>query len=227
MTDELTVFLESFVPERKRALFEQLLGERTRWVTVVLEDVYQEYNASACLRSCDGFGVQDVHVVERRNTFEPDGQIALGSTQWLTLHRHDSTPDCLADLRERGYRIVATSPNEESRPLDELDVDAPLALLFGTEMRGLSETALAGADETVHIPMQGFTRSFNVSVSVALCLWHVTTRLRASTLEWRLSPEDRAAVHREWIRAAIGDRLPAYEQRWEEQRTTTATPPRP
>lgn len=216
--DDFTAFLEPFVSEGKRELFDSNLGDRTRWITVVLEDVYQQYNASACLRSCDGFGVQDVHVVEDRNTFEPDGQIALGAAQWLTMHRHDSTAECIDALHRDGYRVVATSPHGRSRSLAELAVDRPTALVFGTEMRGLSEEALELADETLHIPMRGFSESFNVSVCVAVCLWQLTQRMRATGVDWRLSAAERAALRGAWIRSAIGENLPAYERRWRESR---------
>lgn len=217
---ELTAFLEPFVSKHKRSLFDRVLEERTRWLTVVLEDVYQGFNASACLRSCEGFGVQDVHVVERRRDFKPDGQIAVGAPKWLTMHRHLSTPECYADLRERGYRIIATAPREDARPLAELDLDRPAALVFGTEKEGLTAEAIDGADETVFIPMHGFTESLNVSVCVALCLRDLTIRLRRddTTVDWHLTAEERAIVRAAWIRNAIGYRLPAYERRFRLER---------
>jgi tRNA (guanosine-2'-O-)-methyltransferase len=222
--NDLLAFLAGYVSPHKLDLFDRILEERTRWITLVLENVYREHNASACLRTSDAFGLQDVHVVEDRVRFRPDGEVALGASKWLTLERHADTAQCLAVLRERGYRIVATSPRAEARPLDEFDVNEPVALLLGTERQGLTRTALDGADDLLRIPMYGFTASFNLSVSAALCLHHFVTRLRRTEIDWRLTHAERDVLRREWIRAAIGPaKLPAYERRFAAERAAAGT----
>ena len=192
--------------DNKRQLFDHLAQQRTRHVTVVLEDIFQGHNASAVLRSCDCFGVQDAHVVERRNEYRISPDIALGSNKWVDYHMHHDILHTYDLLRQRGYRIVATTPHEDDALLPDLDISQPVALVFGTELTGLSDTAIAHADAYVKIPMYGFTESFNISVCCALCLYSVTERMRRTPgLPWQLSPEEQATLKLHWSTQAIRD----------------------
>ena len=210
----LADFLAQFVTEHKKALMSAALAQRTRYVTVVLEEIYQPHNASACIRSCDCFGVQDVHIIEGVNPYRINKEIALGAAQWLTLHRYGrpggaNTVRAVEALRAAGYLIGATTLRDASLPLKELPLDRKVALLFGTEEKGLSDTAHALADFNVHIPMVGFTQSFNISVSVALCLYELTGRLRRSDLPWELTAEEKNDLLLTWLMrtATRGDAL--------------------
>ncbi|MDQ7065275.1 MAG: RNA methyltransferase [candidate division KSB1 bacterium] len=201
-------YLSGFATENKRRKIEQVLDHRTRYVTVVLEDIYQPQNASAVVRSCDCFGVQDLYVIENRNIFEVKAGVVLGASKWVDIHRFnhtniDNTVACLTELKKRGYRLVATTPHRDDCMLEDLPLDGKMALLFGTEELGLSDTALSMADEYVRIPMFGFTESFNISVSVALCLYHIITALHKSDLPWRLTPVERLDIKLNWIRKVI------------------------
>lgn len=171
-------------PQRLRRM-DEVLSARTARIAVVFEDVYHPHNASAVLRTSECLGLQDVHIVERTKSFRPLRDIARGSARWLTLHRwggeHPGDIDaCLADLRSEGYAILATSPEADAVPLEEVPLERPLAVCFGTEETGLSPAAFAAADVKVTIPTPGFTRSLNVSVTAALVLHHLATRLRAT-----------------------------------------------
>lgn len=205
----LIAFLSEFVtPERKRRM-EEVLAERTRYLTVAVEDIYQPHNASAVLRTCDCFGVQDVHIIENRNEYRLNPGVELGTAQWLTLHRYrereKNTADAITGLRRHGYRIVATTPHTDQCSLAEFDVAAgPAALLFGTELDGLSREALELADEHLVIPMYGFVESFNISVSAAIILSSLTERLRRSGLNYTLSDEEQDALRLSWLRSSIG-----------------------
>ncbi len=197
---------------------QEVLSDRTRYLAVVLEDLYQPHNGSAVLRSCDAFGIQDVHIVERKNRYRTNPDIELGTSQWLTLHRHrgpESEPKTVLEaLRNAGYRTVATARREDAVPLGELDLEAgPVALLFGTEISGLTPETIAGADEALWIPMHGFVESFNISVSVALCLQELTRRLRSSTIDWALPEESRQQIYLDWIRKSIKN-VEAIEARY-------------
>jgi tRNA (guanosine-2'-O-)-methyltransferase len=199
-------YLAQFVTERRQRRMEEVLDRRTRYLTVVLEDVYQPHNASAVLRSCEIFGVQDLHVVERQNAFRPNRDIALGAGQWLTLHHYreeegqvSGTRRALQTLREQGYHVAAMTLREESMLLDDLELSQPVALCFGSEETGLSEEAHALADSFVKLPMFGFTRSFNISVTAALALNALTRRLHGSDLDWHLDEEERRALKLEWL----------------------------
>ncbi len=222
MDPDLLAYLSEFVTERRRRRMLEVLSERTRHLTVVLEDLYQPHNGSAVLRSCDAFGIQDVHIVERKNRYRTNPDIDLGTSQWLTLHRYQGTeaePEAgLGALRKAGYRTVATARREDAVPLDELDLEAgPVALLFGTEISGLTPETIAGADGALWIPMHGFVESFNISVSVALCLQELTRRLRASEIEWTLPEEARKEIYLDWIRKSIKN-VEALEARYTSER---------
>lgn len=195
-----------FFSENKRALFDRLAPLRTRHISVVLEDIYQSHNASAVLRSCDCFGVQDVHVVEARNPFNPAGDVAVGSSKWVDYYRYNSIQDVYRNLHAKGYRIVATLPHENDTMIGDLDISQPTALVFGTELTGLTQEAIDGADAYVKIPMYGFTESFNISVSAALSLFSLTERMRRdTTLQWRLSDDDLLDLKLHWAMQAVKD----------------------
>jgi tRNA (guanosine-2'-O-)-methyltransferase len=172
-------------------------------LAVVLEDVYQPHNASAVLRTCECFGVQDVHVVEGSNEFRISRTVDIGASKWLSLFRYADIETCADVLRERGYRLVGATPHEDSCPLDELRVEGPLAVLFGTEESGLSDSALAAADSFVSIPMRGFSESFNVSVSAALILRELAKKLRRSAPDWGLSAVEKLDLRLEWYRRSV------------------------
>ncbi len=205
---ELIDYLEKYVTGNKLAKFNAVLPNRTRHVTVVLEDIYQPHNASAVVRSCDLFGVQEMHVIENRHRYTLSSGVSVGASKWITLHRwnqrgEDNTTRCLGEIRNRGYRIVATTPRTDGVPLPDLPVEKPLALVFGTEETGLSAKALELADEAVTIPMVGFTESFNVSVSAALCLYEVMHRLWRSEVDWKLTAIEQEELRLVWMEKVL------------------------
>ncbi|MBQ0015689.1 MAG: RNA methyltransferase [Bacteroidales bacterium] len=191
--------------DNKRQLFDRLAAQRTRHVTVVLEDVYQSHNASAVLRSCDCFGVQDVHVVENRNRYCPNPDVAMGSNKWVDIYKRSSILDTYDALRAKGYRIVATLPHENDTMIGDLDVSQPTALVFGTELTGLTQEAIDHADAYVKVPMYGFTESFNISVCAALSLYALTERMRRSNIQWQLTDEDQTTLKLYWAMQVIHD----------------------
>ena len=196
----------SLISDNKRDLFDRLAPLRTRHIAVVLEDIYQSHNASAVLRSCDCFGVQDVHVIEANNPFNPAGDVAVGSSKWVDYYPYPDTPSAYSRLRDLGYRIVATTPHTDDTLITDLDISQPIALVFGTELTGLTQQAIDLADSYVKIPMYGFTESFNISVCAALSLFSLTSRLRKSPdIPWQLSPEQILDLKIHWCTQAIRD----------------------
>ena len=193
-------------PERV-ALFEKVVEERTDMQCVVLENIYQSQNASAVLRTCDCLGLQQVHIIENDNLYRINPDVALGSSRWLDLHRYnrkaDNTSDCLASLKAKGYMIVATLPHEKNVFLNDLDVTRKLAVVFGNELNGLSEAAIEAADIYMKIPMYGFTESFNISVSAAITMQNLGTRLRESGADYRLSPQRKLDTLIKWAKRSI------------------------
>ena len=203
MSADLMTFLEQFVTDDRLALFDRILDQRTRHLTVVVEEVFQSHNANAVVRSCECFGIQDMHVIEGRNTFDLTKGVNMGAAKWVDIHHHDRTADCIMSLKDQGFRVLATTPHTE-QTIDQVDVSTPVAILFGTELGGLTETALDLADERARIPMVGFTESFNISVSAALVLQDLTGRLRQDPdVDWTLSAEERAAIRLDWIKKSI------------------------
>jgi len=208
MTPELVKYLSDFVTERRVEQFNRVLEYRTRYASVILEDIYQPHNASAVLRSCDCLGIQDVHIIENNNKFNVEDGVALGSSKWLTLHKYppqkNNTISVLESMKQQGYRIVATTLHTKSIDLDEFDIEnGKFALLFGTELTGLTPEAISMADEYIKIPMFGFTESFNISVSAAIILHFLTHKLFRSSVSWKLSEEEIIALKYEWLMKTI------------------------
>jgi tRNA (guanosine-2'-O-)-methyltransferase len=207
--ETLQEYLLSFVTENKKQLFHSRLEERTRHLTVVLEDIFQPQNTNAVLRTADCFGIQDVHVIENTNGYDINPRVLRGALKWLDLTRYnlhqDNTMVCLQRLKQKGYLIVATSPSPHSIPLHEMPLDRPMALVFGNEKQGISQVVKREADIHMHIPMYGFTESLNVSVSAAICLHHLTTELRRSQVNWRMSDAERAELLYQWTRKVLKD----------------------
>jgi len=201
--------LESFITYDRLVLFNNILKERTRYVTVLLEDIYQPHNASAVLRSCDCFGVQDVHIVENQNNYNINPDVTLGSQKWLSLFKYNAnqnnTLTAINKLKAEGYKIIATIPDKSSTPLTHFSLsDSKTAILFGNELRGLSQDAMAMADENLHIPMYGFTESLNISVSAAIILQSLTHQLRATpNLKWQLEQHEQQEIMLAWLKRTI------------------------
>jgi tRNA (guanosine-2'-O-)-methyltransferase len=209
MKEKLINHLSTFVTERRIQLFNKLLDLRTRYITVVLEDIFQAHNASAVLRSCECFGIQDVHIIENSNPYKISPDVALGAEKWLSIYRYnqhtENTTTALNHLKKNGYRIVATSPHKNDCNLEDFDQQkGKFALIFGTELNGLSPLALDMADEYIRIPMAGFTESLNISVTAALCIHHLTGKLRNSmAIDWHLPVTEREDIMLNWLRTSI------------------------
>ena len=196
---ELIEHLENLLTPKRRDLFDKVIKNRTNHFTVATEDVYQLHNTSAVIRSCDVFGVQNIHVIEEKNRKKIDREIAMGAQKWVTLNRYHSSADCIASLREKGYQIVATLPHGRAVDVNDFDISQRSAIFFGTEQEGLSNEVLQQADKFLQIPMVGFTESLNISVSAAIILQQLTQKLRSSKISWQLSENEKNAVKMEWL----------------------------
>ncbi len=201
MNNRLLEEFYKLIPEEKGKLFDTVAAERTRHLTVALEEIYQEHNASAILRTCDCFGVQELHVIEKDNQYRVQRDIARGAGQWVDMFNYNlgSAPlsDCMNSLRNRGYKLVALTPDAEL-DIYSIPMEEPLALFFGTEWEGISDEVREHTDYQIKIPMVGFTESFNVSVSAALTLQALRERLKNSEIDWRLTEEEQTLVKIRW-----------------------------
>lgn len=201
MKNELLQAFYELIPEVKGQMFDEIASNRTRYLTVLLEEIFQEHNASAVLRSCDCFGIQELHVVESKNQYKVQRDIARGAGRWVDLFNYNEGPapllDAVSKLKSKGYKIAALTPDAELSIFD-LPLDQPVALSFGTEWEGISDEIREIADYKVAIPMVGFTESFNVSVSVALTLQALRQRLIESDVDWKLNEADQTDVKLKW-----------------------------
>ncbi|MEZ4779515.1 MAG: RNA methyltransferase [Flavobacteriaceae bacterium] len=200
---QLFEYLQTYLTERRKELFKEVLNMRTKHFAVVTEDVYQLHNTSAVMRSCDVFGIQDLHVIEERFGKRVDKEIAMGAQKWVDIYRHQNAVDCMKTLRANGYQIIATTPHDNSTLLHEFDVAKKSAFFFGTEKLGVSEEVMQQADGFLKIPMYGFTESLNISVSAAIILQEVVTRMRIEKVAWQLSAEEKLAMEFKWTQNSI------------------------
>ncbi len=208
MKQKLVELLSEQITDSRNASFNKVLKDRTKYLTVVLEDIFQSHNASAVLRSCDCFGIQDVHIIENRNEYSVDNDVALGASKWLNLTKYseeeNNTRAALKNLKKQGYRIVATTPHNNDVELYDFDVTkGKTAIVFGTELSGISDVVREEADEFLRIPMYGFTESFNISVSAALVLQHLAHEIRNKNIDWNLSEEELLDTKTQWLKTTV------------------------
>ena len=200
---KLLEYLESYLTEHRKERFDNVLSQRTKHFTVATEDVYQLHNTSAVIRSCDVFGIQEVNIVEELNSKRIDREIAMGAQKWVDLNRFHSVKECITNLKQSGYQIVATTPHEKDSVLEDFDISKKSCFFFGRETEGLSQEVIDQADCFLKIPMVGFTESLNISVSAAIILQHVTAKLKASDIEWQLTEEEIIDKRFDWCKKTI------------------------
>lgn len=200
-------FLLTLLTEQRKQRLLDHIRYRTRHLTVVIENLYQPHNASAVIRSCDCFGIQDLHIIENKNPYRVNPNIVLGSNRWINIEKHPNGPlttkHCLDGLKMYGYKIVATTPHIDSYTPENLPLDDKIALVLGAELEGISQEVNNNADYFLRIPMVGFTESLNVSVSAAICLYTLSNRLRSSAINWQLSPREQALTLIQWAKTNL------------------------
>lgn len=201
--------LSQFVSDHKKEMVNKVLNVRTRHITVVLEDIFQSQNASAVMRTVECMGLQDIHIIEQLTKYSINPRVLKGADKWLSLIRYnrkhtDNTKDCFSHLHEHGYRVLVADPSPEGVPVDTIDIaDQKIALVFGNELRGVSESAMRYADGIIRIPMYGFTESLNVSVSVAICLNILIPKLHAGAEKHFLRDEEKELLRLIWYRKIV------------------------
>lgn len=194
--------------EHKRVLFQRMASQRTRHICMVMEDIYQPQNSSAILRSAESWGIQNIHIIENRHSFAQHRRITKGAGDWLTIYRYnkatDNTSQCLNQLKDKGYTIATTALDHNSILLDELDLTKPTAIVLGTELTGVSDTARDLADVKFKIPMFGFTESLNVAAAAAVISYQTIQRIRANkNINWQLDEASQLALKIEWAKKSI------------------------
>ncbi len=187
---------------------ERVLSQRTRHVTLVLEDIFQSQNSSAAVRTCECLGIQDIHFIERQSHYSVNKKVLKGSNKWLDLIKYkekntNNTERCYQHLKANGYQILVTDPSPDGVSINDVPVDKKIALVMGNELEGISDYALNHADQKVNIPMFGFTESFNISVSAAICLNILLSKVRTLNNLWQLSNEEKQILRLHWLRKTV------------------------
>lgn len=205
---ELIAELSEYVMPERIEILNKVLHGRTRYMTVVLEDIYHSHNASAVMRTCECFGLQDLHVIENYNKFEIHPNIVRGASKWMTITHYkeqaNNTKPAVEELKQRGYRIVATTPHEGGVDLFDFDVEkGPFAVVIGSEKTGVSKEMMDLADEYLTIPMVGFTESLNLSVSAALVMSHLRRAIELKGMDISLSAEEKELLMIQWLMKSI------------------------
>lgn len=204
---ELLDHLLLFVSDNKKNLFDKIIDDRTKYLTVVLEDIFQPQNASAVLRTCDVFGVQDIHIIENYNKYNINPRVVHGASKWVNLHKYNKvenkTVACINSLKDKGYKVYGTTPHTNDCLIEDLPLDHKIAIMFGTEKDGLSENAIKNVDGFVKIPMYGFSESLNISVSAAICIYEIIKRLKATDINWQLTEEEKVEQLINWCKKTV------------------------
>lgn len=204
--DQRIAYLAEFMLPERFATMQRVVADRTRYMTVCAENTFHPQNASALVRHCEAFGVQELHAIEFLCGFQANTHIVRGTDKWVDIRRYESTSEAVEHLKEKGYRIVAATPHTNDLTPDSFDVSkGKFCIVFGTEKQGISPEIMAVADEFVKIPMYGFVESLNVSACAAILIQGFVDRLHRSEVDWRLSPEEQSELLYRWMRESVKD----------------------
>lgn len=209
--------MSQFVMEERFETIKRVLDNRTQYMALCAENTFHPHNASALIRHCDAFGVQDFHTIESLCDFRPSKNVVQGTVNWIDPYRHSRTSEAIDYFRANGYRVVATTPHDSETTPELFDIEGgKFALIFGTELQGVSDEMIESADEFLKIPMYGFIDSLNVSASAAIVLHVLAQRLHSSEVDWQLSDNEYARLLLDWTMKTVRKSekiLMRYEQR--------------
>ncbi|MBV2224933.1 MAG: RNA methyltransferase [Cloacibacterium sp.] len=191
-------YLKQFLTDERLSKIEYFSQESSDFVLPVMEDVYQFRNAAAIVRSVEACGFHHVVALEEENVFNPNLKVTKGAETWVKVEKMPNNLYSLKEIKNRGYKILAVSPENNATMLPDYKVKEPIALVFGTELEGVSDEILEFADETLAIPMYGFTKSFNVSVAAAICMYELKQKLMKSGIDYKLSEEKLLEMKIRW-----------------------------
>ncbi|ANF49779.1 rRNA methyltransferase [Chryseobacterium glaciei] len=191
-------YLKQFLTDERLRKIDHFSPESSDFVLPVMDDVYQFRNAAAIIRSVEACGFHKVVAMEEENVFDPNLTVTKGAETWVEVEKMPKNIDSLQKIKDRGYKILAVSLEKNAVMLPDYQITEPIALVFGTEMAGVSEEVIDFADETLAIPMFGFTRSYNVSVAAGICMYELKQKLINSNLDYKLSDEKLLKMKIRW-----------------------------
>ena len=199
-------YMTQFITDERREVLQKTAAQRTQYMRIMTENMFHPQNASAIMRHCEAFGIQQIHTVEDKCKFDPSVNIVRGTQKWVDVEHHATTAEALTTLKEEGYRIVATTPHRCSATPETFDVTkGKFALVFGTEHAGISDEVIAAADDFLMIPMCGMVESLNVSASAAILIYMLSERIRQSVDGWQLTPEQELRLLTRWTMSSVRD----------------------
>lgn len=169
---EVIKHLQPLVTEERDEKIKRVIAHRTLEIVPVVENLYDRGNVSAVMRTAEGLGFQNMHVIQPGVRFKEANRVTQGADKWLDIHQWKSTSECINHLKGSGFKICVTT-FEGAKPISEIDFLKPTAVVFGNEKEGASAEILEMADEKMLIPMSGFIQSFNISVAAALTFYHI------------------------------------------------------
>ena len=201
--EETFHYIKQFLTEERLQKIEHFSAESSDFVLPVMEDIFQFRNAAAIVRSVEACGFHKIVAMESENVFNPNLRVTKGAENWVEVEKLPHHLDSLQKIKNRGYKILAVSPEKNATMLPDYDLKEPVALVFGTEKEGVTEEILNFADETLAIPMYGFTKSFNVSVAAAICMYELKQKLIRSNIDYKLSGEKLWEIKIRWAKNSI------------------------
>ncbi len=220
---ELTAYMNTFMRDERRDKLNNVLDNRTTHFCVAMEDLFYERNSGAIIRTADGYGIQNIHVIEPRDSFKSKvtNIISKGAEKWVTKTQHDDIKNgakmCIDELRSQGYQIVATTPHKDGHTIHDFDISKKSAFFLGAEKTGISDIVMEEADDYIAMPIYGFTESYNVSVANGILLHELINRLRNSDIHWHLSEEERSDLFLDWTMKSINSSDMIADKFMEEQ----------
>ena len=204
--EERLTYMTQFLTEERQQVLQRTVAQRTHYMRILTENMFHPQNASAIMRHCEAFGIQQIHTVEDRCRFDPSVNIVRGTQKWVDVEHHETTREALAALKGEGYRIVATTPHRCSATPETFDVTkGKFALVFGTEHAGISDEVIEAADDFLMIPMCGMVESLNVSASAAILIYMLSERIRQSVEDWQLTPSEQLKLLTRWTMSSVRD----------------------
>lgn len=199
-------YMTQFITEERKEVLHRTVERRTHYMRILTENMFHPQNASAIMRHCEAFGIQQIHTVEDRCKFDPSVNIVRGTEKWVDVEHHETTAEALAALKAEGYRIVATTPHRCSVTPETFDVTrGKFALVFGTEHAGISDEVIATADDFLMIPMCGMVESLNVSAAAAILIYMLSERIRQQVDGWQLSDAEKLKLLTRWTMSSVRD----------------------
>ncbi|MBW8359657.1 MAG: RNA methyltransferase [Weeksellaceae bacterium] len=196
-------YLKRFLTDERLTKIERYAAESSGYALPVMEDIFQFRNAAAIVRSVEACGFHKIVAMESENEFNPYLKVTKGAETWVEVEKMPHSLESLQEIKNRGYKILAVSPENNATMLPDYDLKEPVALVFGTEKEGVTDEILDFADETLAVPMYGFTESFNVSVAAAICFYELRQKLIKSGIEYKLTGDKLWELKVRWARNSI------------------------